>query len=33
MRRLFLYFDGITEARNVHGEFFGEQGLVDFTQR
>jgi hypothetical protein len=31
--RLLLYTDGITEARNAHGEFFGEDRLVDFTQR
>ena len=29
--RLLMYSDGITEARNAHGEFFGEQRLVDFT--
>ena len=31
--RLLLYSDGIVEARNAHGEFFGEQRLVDFTRR
>jgi serine phosphatase RsbU (regulator of sigma subunit) len=31
--RLLLYSDGITEARNATGEFFGEQRLVDFTER
>jgi serine phosphatase RsbU (regulator of sigma subunit) len=31
--RLLLYSDGIVEARNAHGEFFGENRLVDFTQR
>ena len=31
--RLLLYSDGITEARNADGEFFGEDRLVDFTQR
>jgi hypothetical protein len=31
--RLLLYSDGITEARNAHGEFFGEHRLVDFTRR
>ena len=31
--RLLLYSDGIVEARNAHGEFFGEDRLVDFTQR
>jgi hypothetical protein len=31
--RLLMYSDGITEARNAHGEFFGEQRLVDFTRR
>jgi len=30
---LLLYSDGIVEARNAHGEFFGEDRLVDFTQR
>jgi serine/threonine protein phosphatase PrpC len=31
--RLLLYSDGITEARDAHGEFFGEQRLVDFAER
>ena len=31
--RLLLYSDGITEARDAKGEFFGEQRLVDFTER
>jgi serine/threonine protein phosphatase PrpC len=31
--RLLLYSDGIVEARNAHGEFFGEHRLADFTQR
>ena len=31
--RLLLYSDGITEARNADGEFFGEHRLVDFTRR
>lgn len=31
--RLLLYSDGITEARDTDGEFFGEQRLVDFTER
>jgi len=31
--RLLLYSDGIIEARNADGEFFGEQRLVDFTRR
>jgi serine/threonine protein phosphatase PrpC len=31
--RLLLYSDGITEARNAEGEFFGEDRLVDFTRR
>lgn len=31
--RLLLYSDGITEARDTHGEFFGEQRLVDFIER
>jgi serine phosphatase RsbU (regulator of sigma subunit) len=31
--RLLLYSDGITEARNADGEFFGEHRLVNFTQR
>jgi Stage II sporulation protein E (SpoIIE) len=31
--RLLLYSDGIVEARDSSGEFFGEQRLVDFTER
>lgn len=31
--RLLLYSDGITEARNSEGEFFGEQRLVEFIER
>jgi hypothetical protein len=31
--RLLLYSDGIVEARDASGEFFGEQRLVDFTER
>jgi hypothetical protein len=31
--RLLLYSDGITEARDDAGEFFGEQRLVEFTER
>jgi serine phosphatase RsbU (regulator of sigma subunit) len=31
--RLLLYSDGITEARDEHGEFLGEQRLVEFTER
>jgi serine phosphatase RsbU (regulator of sigma subunit) len=31
--RLLLYSDGITEARNADGEFFGEHRLVDLTRR
>ncbi len=31
--RLLLYSDGIIEARDAAGEFFGEQRLVDFTER
>jgi serine phosphatase RsbU (regulator of sigma subunit) len=31
--RLLLYSDGITEARDADGRFFGEQRLVDFTRR
>lgn len=30
--RLLLYSDGITEARDVNGEFFGEQRLVELTE-
>lgn len=31
--RLLLYSDGIVEARDAAGEFFGERRLVDFTER
>ncbi|MGH3943361.1 MAG: PP2C family protein-serine/threonine phosphatase [Pseudonocardiaceae bacterium] len=31
--RLLLYSDGITEARDAQGKFFGEQRLVDFIER
>jgi hypothetical protein len=31
--RLLLYSDGVVEARDASGEFFGEQRLVDFTER
>jgi hypothetical protein len=31
--RLLLYSDGITEARDVDGVFFGEDRLVDLTER
>jgi len=31
--RLLLYSDGIVEARDAMGEFFGERRLVDFTRR
>ena len=31
--RLLLYSDGVVEARDAAGEFFGEQRLVDFTER
>jgi len=31
--RVLLYSDGITEARDTHGKFFGEQRLVDMTER
>ncbi|WP_245585791.1 PP2C family protein-serine/threonine phosphatase [Pseudonocardia asaccharolytica] len=31
--RLLLYSDGITEARDERGAFFGERRLVDFTER
>jgi stage II sporulation SpoE-like protein len=31
--RLLLYSDGIVEARNSHGDFFGEDRLVDLSQR
>ena len=31
--RLLLYSDGIVEARNADGEFFGEHRLIEFTTR
>lgn len=31
--RLLLYSDGITEAQDPSGQFFGEQRLVEFTER
>lgn len=31
--RLLLYSDGITEARNTAGEFFGQDRLIDFAER
>ncbi len=31
--RVLLYTDGITEARDAHGQFFGEQRLVDMAER
>jgi hypothetical protein len=31
--RLLLYSDGITEARDANGEFFGERRLVDLIER
>ena len=31
--RLLFYSDGIVEARDTHGEFFGVERLVDFTER
>jgi hypothetical protein len=31
--RLLLYSDGITEARNAQGEFFGKSRLIDFAER
>jgi Stage II sporulation protein E (SpoIIE) len=31
--RLLLYSDGIVEARDPAGKFFGQQRLVDFTER
>ena len=30
---LFFYSDGITEAKNPSGEFFGEESLVDIIQK
>lgn len=30
--RLLLYSDGVTEARDLHGDFFGEQRLVEFVE-
>jgi serine phosphatase RsbU (regulator of sigma subunit) len=30
--RLLLYSDGVTEARDAHGEFFGEQRLIEFAE-
>lgn len=31
--RIILYSDGIVEARNAQGEFFGEQRLIEATQQ
>jgi Stage II sporulation protein E (SpoIIE) len=31
--RVVFYSDGVSEARNVRGEFFGEQRLIDFAER
>jgi serine phosphatase RsbU (regulator of sigma subunit) len=31
--RVLLYSDGVTEARDSDGEFFGEQGLATFTEQ
>lgn len=31
--RLLFYSDGVVEARDQHGEFFGVERLVDFTER
>jgi hypothetical protein len=31
--RVVFYSDGVSEARNAQGEFFGEQRLIDFAER
>jgi hypothetical protein len=31
--RLLMYSDGITEARDEHGAFFGEDRLVELTEQ
>jgi hypothetical protein len=31
--RVLFYSDGVTEARNARGEFFGEQRLIDLAER